>query len=125
MTETTESLTLAQRSEMRQLVRKFDMSGKPEVAAQIRLCIEQGVMWEGEEVVVEPEETVVAGSGAGGVNENYATTPQPPLHGKGSGKIAWGEYASTVTEIDAEIIETLSKGDLIGMLQANGVEIND
>lgn len=96
-------LTAEQIAEMNQLIREESQNGRPEIAARIRSALDRGEVYEAPGVeVVEPVE-------------------QPPLGGPGSGKVAWVEYALSVSDIDEEVLESITKDDIIAMLRANGI----
>ena len=46
---------------------------------------------------------------------------QPPIHGKGSGNKSWRAFAKAVSDMDPEIIDSMSAPDLVTVLKDKGV----
>ena len=99
-------LTLEQRIEMNEGIRYANRMGRPQDAGRLRKALDAGVYAE----LIDSIE---------------APTPElpeaPPRGGKGSGIDKWIAYAKLVSQIDDEVLESASKDDIIGMLEANGL----
>lgn len=93
-------MNFEQQVEMRQEIRKQDIAGRPEVAQKIKKHLDAGVYWMPE--AVTPKET-------------------PPPPNTNAKKTAWQKWAKDNTDIDHEVIETITRSDLIAMLRANGI----
>ena len=100
-------LTLDQRIEMNEGIRYANRHGRPQDASKLRQALEAGVYAELTDSIEAP------------------TPPElpdpPPRGGKGSGIDKWLAYAKLVSQIDDEVLESASKDDIIGMLEANGL----
>jgi len=94
------TLTTEQQIEMNVKMRKLRSEGKPEEAEKVRIATEEGRV--SEEIV-----------------EIDADSPdRPPTNGPGSSLATWQEYATAVSKLDPEIIESANREDLVSMLEA-------
>ena len=110
-------LTLDQRIEMMEGIRYANRKGRPQDAGKLRKAFDAGVYAELIDSVEAPTPEV---------------EEAPPRGGKGSSTDKWIAYAQLVSQIDDEVLESASKDDIIGMLEANGLleklpppEVND
>lgn len=92
-------LSKEQRIEMLTEIRLLRSTGKPEVAADIQLALDEGRYFLGTKTV-------------------FVET-QPPS--KNAHTEVWANFAKEHSEIDHEVIDGLTRKDLIKMLQANGL----
>ena len=100
-------LTLDQRIEMNEGIRYASRHGRPQDASKLRQALEAGVYAELTDSVEAPTPKPIP--------------DPPPRGGKGSGINKWITYAKLVSQIDDEVLESASKDDIIGMLEANGL----
>lgn len=87
--------------------------GHPEHAAQIERAIEAGeapANWLLNQGPISPE-----------TNVDVTDMEIPPRHGRGSGKSAWAEFATAVSDMNPEIIERMERDDIIAALESKGV----
>lgn len=97
------ALTTEQIAEMRKRLRAESEAGRPEISAGIQAAIDAGEFYEDPEV------------------EEVAEVEQPPISGPGSGKAAWVEYARSISDIDDEVLDSITREDILAMLRANGL----
>lgn len=74
---------------------------------------------------VTPQEQVVETTATGGQGPaepvSDAGAPQrPPTSGKGSGVEAWREYAAAMTDLTSESLESLTRDEIIELLDQEG-----
>lgn len=55
------------------------------------------------------------------INVPLADLVIPPRSGRGSGKNAWAELALTVMDVEPQVIEALSRDEVIDLLEARGI----
>jgi hypothetical protein len=91
-------LSQEQRVEMRVEERRLHQTGDAEGAAAIKAALNEDRYFTGLVLVPEPE----------------VKTPK-----KAAKKQAWIDYALAVSEIDPEVINGATRGDIIKMLEAN------
>jgi hypothetical protein len=91
-------LSQEQRVEMRVEKRRLHSTGDAEGAAAIKLALDEDRYFTGLVLVPEPE----------------VKAPK-----KAAKKQAWIDYALAVSEIDPEVINGATRGDIIKMLEAN------
>ena len=96
-------LSADQISEMTTQIREESEAGRPEIAAQYRGAMARGEWF-----------------------EPPTTKPKPVLgipneYGPGSKKDEWAEFAKANSDLDEEVIDSVTKTDLIMMLKATGV----
>lgn len=97
--------------------RRHEVQGRPELVARINAMIEdeapfaeiQAVANTGLTENVKPEK------------EPKTEVEVPPLTGKGSGLKQWQSFARQVSTIEPEVIEAMSRNDLITVLADRGV----
>jgi len=92
-------MELAQRIEMNEAIREYKRKGQPEIAAIIKENLDKGIFALSD--APEPVELV----------------PAPKRTAK---KVAWQDWAKENTDLDLEVIEAVTRGDLITMLEVNG-----
>ena len=93
-------LTQEQRVEMNAEKRRLHQTGDASGASAIKLALEEDRYFMGLTIVPEPE----------------LEAPKPQAK-----KQAWVDYALAVSDIDPEVIESATRKDIIGMLQANSL----
>ena len=93
-------ITADQITEMREEVRRLHSIGEPESATGIKLALADGRYFMGLRMVPE------------------VVLPQPKKTAK---RDAWVEFALSVSDIEPEIIDDATRGDIMGMLKANGL----
>ena len=98
-------LSQDQKVEMVRKIRSEEMSGRPEVAAEIRIALTN------EEFFLGGDRPV----------DNFELPRRPPTAGPGSNVKAWRYYAHAVSDFDPEIIDTTKAKDLAKMLAAHGL----
>lgn len=89
----------------------FTRTGFPEKAAALNALVAEGAPFSKIEALI--------------ANKGQSTASQPPLSGKGSGVEAWREYAVSVTDLDPETAEDMSKEDLVEILTDQGFIAKD
>ena len=94
-------MLIEERIEMNELIRHFNLCGEPQNAAPIKEALALDEYYMGEDPEPEPE-PVVAPNG-------NAT------------KAAWLKFAKEVSEVDHEVLDSFSKGDIIQMMKATGI----
>jgi hypothetical protein len=102
-----------QQMELRKAINTHTYGGRPEVARDIKLGMAEGLAFSKLMKMGEPK-TVKA-------EVATAVTTHPPFSGKGSGAGPWKAFAKEVSDMDDEIIDAMSKADLITVLKDKGV----
>ena len=100
-------LTIDERIEMMEGIRFANKHGRPQDAQKLRQALDAGVYAELTDSIEAPTPAPIP--------------DPPPRRGKNSGQKHWMVYAKLVSTIDHEVIENAKKGDIIGMLEANGL----
>ena len=106
-------LTELERNEIHNKKREWSLAGDPMKVMYLDRALEADEM---------PDPSLMSDLGiktdiplVGGVNLEI-----PPRWGKGSGQKAWAEFAAKVTDMDAEVLSRLARGDIIKTLEAKG-----
>ena len=98
--------------------RKFVVSGNPQHAIKLILQMEAHVPFAELEIPgeqkkslpVRPETTV-----------DTSLVDIPPRHGNGSSKAAWAEFAKLVSDMDEEVIDQFTRGEIIEILEQRDI----
>ena len=93
-------LSLEQRIEMLGEIRRLKLSGKPQDAAPLQEAFANNEYL----TAAEPEPEVVV-----------------DVPAKNAKKEKWVEYAKAVSDFDEEVMASVTRNDLIAMLEANGL----
>ncbi len=106
-------LTEEQRNQIQNKKREWSLAGDPMKVLYLDRALEADEM---------PDPSLMSDLGVktdiplvGGVNLEI-----PPRWGKGSGQATWAEFAAKITDMDAEVLSRLTRGDIIKTLEANG-----
>ncbi len=99
--------TSEQSMKIEQARHEFERTGFPEKAQRLELLVEEGASFKEIDALI--------------TSKGQTTTEQPPLSGKGSGTEAWRDYAKEVSDLDDEVIDDMSKEDLVEALKAQGI----
>ncbi len=110
-----EDYTTEQQMLIRQAVYDLDKRGKPEIGAKINYQVSEGASFSALEKLWKPK-TVKAE-----IPVADPTMAAPPLIGKGSGIVAWQNFAKEVSDMDPEVIDAMSKPDIMTVLKDKGV----
>ena len=108
--------TTEQYFEMATAKRELNRTGHPSTVARITLGMEEGRPFSEIQKIYQPVK----------VKPEVATPSQdiptqPPTHGKGSGNRPWRAFAKAVSDMDPEIIDSMSAPDLVTVLKDKGV----
>lgn len=113
-----ENYTTEQRFQIITAQNENFMHGRPEVTQRIKLAVSQDLPFakvmkvaNPNKVKPEPEAPTTA--------EN-APNP-PPTQGKGSSAAEWQKFAKQVSTMDHEVIESMSRADIIKILEAEEI----
>jgi len=93
-------LTLEQKIEMNQEIRRQNDLGFPEKAQKIRAALNADEFYMGEAAQVA------------------VSMDEPALNAR---KAEWQEYARLASDFDDDVIDNATRSDLIGMLRAHGI----
>ena len=108
--------TTEQYFEMATAKRELSRTGHPSAVTLITVWMEEGRPFKEIQKIYQPVK----------VKPEVVTLPgdipiQPPTHGKGSGNKPWRAFAKAVSDMDHEIIDSMSAPDLITVLIDKGV----
>ena len=94
--------------------REWAAIGQPEKRWDIQRYLDRG-----EEV---PEALLHASRVSPEKNANDPSAYEPPARsGKGSGKAAWVEFAAKTTDIEADVLEAMDRGDIVKLLEDRNI----
>ena len=108
--------TTEQAFEMAMAKKELSRTGHPSAVSRITVWMEDGRPFKEiqkiyQPVKVKPEIVIPL--------DDIPT--QPPTHGKGSGNKPWRAFAKAVSDMDHEIIDSMSAPDLVTVLKDKGV----
>jgi len=96
-------------------IRVLRMKGQPEVAFNLMARLKRGdpiEPWEYDPAGVRPEK---------GVTTTEAVPPHPPFTGVGSSGEAWRRWAVGVADVEPQVLESLGRDAIIGLLRDRGI----
>jgi len=102
-------------------IKHYDQKGEPQHSTKIKIQMDGFVPFEN---IVLPDyggNGVKRGSIRPETNIDPSLVDEPPRSGKGSGQKHWAEFASLVTDMDDEVIDQMSRDELIEILIARDV----
>ena len=112
--ESTEDVLDAElESRMRSMVRHWSIHGDPVKANRLRTHLEAGT---------KPEAALLSdGPLKPEKNVDLESIDVPPRNGKGSTKAAWQEFALEVADVEEEVVNRMSRDEIIKMLEVKGI----
>ncbi len=108
-------LTESDIEQIRGAIAHWSRTGQPEHAYRLRDHLEAGTMPPANLISmgkVKPEKTI---------SVPLDSIVPPPRTGKGSGKAAWQEFVLSTCDIEPEVVNRMSRDDLINVAIAKGV----
>lgn len=106
--------TVDQMNEINERKRQYEKRGYPEKAAALQVQAENDTPFD--ELLGTPED----------LQEEVDSLPEPPRSGAGSGADQWRSFAKTISDMDPEVIDTMSRDEIINVLEeAELIDVND
>ena len=98
-------------------IQKYRLAGQPELAQRLRMQMQADIPFDEIKLPDAPSAPEVRPE----TNIESGLVEVPPRTGKGSGTQEWRAFAKLVTDIDGNVIDSLGRNELIGVLEDRGV----
>jgi hypothetical protein len=114
--------TAPQNGELRHLTNEYHRTGKPEIAYRLETEMSNDVAYD--ELVAKygllvPKPNKEVFKPETDIAQHLVDIP--PRAGKGSGRVPWKEFAMLTTDIETDVLELMSRDELIRVLEERGV----
>ncbi len=99
-------------SEIEELIREWSRRGRPENGAALRQLFDAG-------------EDIPSGlldlTGLKPEKDTVGKLEMPPRTGKGSGQLAWSEFAMKVSDLDEAVLSKMNRDEIVEILEQRGI----